>query len=371
LVRCGAFFGLAYCARPDGLLLGGLAVVAAAVRFDGQKSLRAAAGPALRVALPLALVAAPYVAFQSVALGHFSLETKSAVNYALGSRMLAGAGYIEAADGLGPGLREDGAELGPGFYALHPGARPPSLAQRLGFARRVGVRQLLALVRALGAPHNGSPLVLVLAAVGLCCGPRTGRRRISDPALAVFLAANFVALLSLAHFWARYAAPFVPFVVLWAAAGIDALLGLLERRAPVAAPVALRRIESAIAIVSCVAAFTAGARDFRSAAVDPRPLKAAARWLDDTYPGPKLTMAISDIVPFYARGTWYPLPWASSENAAAYVRAKRPAFVVLEPRLADRSYLADWRTHGIPGTAARLVYTSPGDAETAVEVLKL
>lgn len=81
-------------------------------------------------------------------------------------------------------------------------------------------------------------------------------------------------------------------------------------------------------------------------------------------------MAISPLVAYYAGDSWNPLPEASSALAARYVRAKHPDLVVLEPRDADRFYLAAWRSDGIP-LPADLLYRTPGASSRAVQVYRL
>jgi hypothetical protein len=69
-------------------------------------------------------------------------------------------------------------------------------------------------------------------------------------------------------------------------------------------------------------------------------------------------MAVGNEIAYYGRGDWMPLPYASSAEAVAYLRRKRPTYVVLEAsRLSSRPYLAEWFAHGIPAPEAVRIRT--------------
>jgi hypothetical protein len=366
-------FGLTYLARPEGIAFAAVATIAAALAtLRREGSLRQALSSAARIVLPFVIVAAPYIAFLTATTGHFRYETKSAVNYAIGVRMQAGMSYPEAADGIGPDLADVGAEAGPGYYVTHRGQADPSLAARARFALRAAKVQAANLARTIMSAQYGSPLILALAFLGWFGRPWDRRRASLEGILVAYAATDYAALLSCYHFWERYATPFIPFVALWAAKGIDewgawlsssaANLGIRAARLSVAA----RTVAVGLAVAVCAAAIV----HLRADAANPRFSKQAAGWIDVHLPAAKTVMSVSNVVPFYAGKVWIPLPYASSSRTLAYLHRKNPDLIVLDAQWTDRPYLAAWRQRGIPDPSAHLIYRAGSDPASRVDVYR-
>ena len=371
---CGALFGLAYLTRSEGFLFMVVAVavvlVAQIVRYH---STTAALRPLLFMIVPFAVCAIPYVAFFYVHTGQLRIENKTAENYAIGIRLQAGMSYVEAADGLGPGLREDGPELGGAYYATHQHAPEPSLGARLQFAVRAARSHVRDIGHYLSSVQFGSPLLLVMAIIGLFASPWTAKRLSCESILIAYALANYAALSNVQHFWDRYAAGFIPYIVLWGAKGFDEFMrwatltaaaldvDLQKRRRPFAAAGALLLL----------LVFLLSVRTMRAEAISPELPKEAAAWIERVAPGPKLIMDVSNVVAYYAQGTWNALPYSSASQALAYVHLKKPDFVVLDARRRpDRPYLGAWLDRGIPDPAARLVHTAGSDPNTRILVYR-
>lgn len=369
LAGCGTVLSLAYLSRSEALL--DVPIVAAALCALGWRTPRRLAGTLLSFLLPCVLLITPYVAFLTAETGRVRLEAKTPINYAIGVRIQQGMGYVEAADGLGPGGREVGAELGDGYYVTHRNAPDPTLSERVAFALRGMPNQLRALARLLASRHYGSPVLLLLALAGAASGFRSRRRAVRNGLLLAVAAGKLLAIATVAHFWDRYAAPFAPFMAIWGAAGIVACADAIVRRFPAFASAAFRRAGWVFVAVLVAYIEWATVRDLRVNALDPRPLAATGHWIAANLPHAHMIMAVTPLVPYYAGDIWNALPWATSEEAAIYVRHKHPALVVLEPRELDRTYLAAWRRDGIPGSGGHLVYTSGGAPAYAVRVYAL
>lgn len=359
----GLAFGLAFLARPEGFWQGMLAllivvIAAFAYREDARRVMLRAVG----IVLPLVLCVTPYALFLSASTGHARIEAKSAVNYVLGTRMAQGMSYEEAANGLGPNLREDGPELGTGFYATHPGIADPSLSQRLRFALGAFAPQMKSLLRTLVSRAFGTPLLLLLAAAGLFTGPWNRRRAAREAILVAFVALDVAALCSLHHLWPRYALPVVPFLAIWAGRALNELLESQRIRKPLLASMAF------LALVCTGFA----AAEMRHEAVPPEAMHKAAAYISAASPGSSpLVMSVTMLVPFYAGGTAQPIPYSSSDAALAYIAEKQPRFIVLESSVAQsRPYLSDWLGHGIPDRRAQRVFAASSTREGEIIVYR-
>ena len=367
LVGTGVLFGLAYLARPEAII--DVAVAGAVVLTVRRRAPRHVAMRLSCVLIAFALLSAPYAVFLSNVTGQVSLEGKTPVNYAIGVRIERGMNYVEAADGLGPDLQEDGVELGDGLYFTHPDVPHPSFDDRVRFALRAAPAHVVDIARTLASRHYGTPLFCVFCLIGIASGLR-GPRAIASFVLLACALGKFVALLSVAHFWDRYAAPFVPFMAIFGAAGIVVCGSLVVRRWPMLTRPAPRAAVAVLTGLLVLGIIAGSVRELRANVEDPRPLAAAGRWIAANEPSERRIMAVTPLVAYYAGDVWNPLPWSTSAVAARYVRRKDPDLVVLEARDPDRPYLAEWRRNGIP-LHAQLVYRSPGDGSRAVAVYRL
>jgi hypothetical protein len=336
---------LAYCTRSEEIAYPAIAVLGGLAWRTGVVRLAA-------LIAAFAVFAVPYVLTISHATGHLRIDTKSAVNFSIGSRIAQGMSYEEAADGLGPGLREVGAELGEGFYLTHPGIGDPAPAARLAFAEHAAAPQLLRLLRAFASFQFGTLLFVALALAGLIRGLRKPGVRPVYLMLAAIAAIDIAALLTLQQLWSRYITVFVPVFAIFAAEPLAALGKAVSRRWSLP----LRWTAVTVLTIGLCAYLGIATKRLAADTTDATLAQRAGLWLDADAPGPKLVMAVGNEIAFYAHGDWMPLPYASSSEALAYLHRKRPTYVVLEAaRAATRPYLAAWLQDGIPDQSARLV----------------
>jgi hypothetical protein len=362
----GALFGLAYATRAEALAY----VLVAALAVLTTMLLRAVPTRTALVRLAallcgFALFALPYALAVSRATGHPRLDTKTAVNYAIGMRTAHGMSYEEAANGLGPGLEEVGAELGGGFYATHPGAADPTLRERLAFAADAALPQGLRLARVFISLQFGAGVLVAFALLGATRGLRTAERRGLCILLIALIALDAAALLTLQQLWSRYAAAFVPLFAILAAEPIAALARTTAARTT--------RLQQRAALagvaVAIVAYFALTTQRLAASTPDGRAARTAGAWVDADAPGPKLVVAVGDEVAFSARSDWIPLPYADARTSLAYLHAKHPTYVVLErSRARTRPYLEAWLRDGIPDPNARLVHVVAPEGTQAIAI---
>ncbi|HTJ25282.1 MAG TPA: glycosyltransferase family 39 protein [Candidatus Limnocylindria bacterium] len=361
-LAAGALLGLAYATRGEAIAY----LLVAALAVTGTMLARAVPARAGLVRLAalffgFAVFAVPYALTVARATGHLRLDTKAAVNYAIGTRIAHGMSYDEAANGLGPRLEEVGAELGGGFYATHPGAPDPPPRERLAFAARAAVPQALRLARVFVSLQFGTGLFVACALLGAVRGLRTPARRGLCAILIALIALDFAALLTLQQLWSRYAVSFVPLFAILASEPLAALARTIAARTTRPQRGAAL---GCIALV-IVAFFALTTQRLAASTPDGTAARRAGAWIDADAPGPKLVLAVGDEVAFSARADWMPLPCADSRAALAYLHAKHPTYVVLErSRAHARPYLEAWLRGGIPDPDARLVETvAPGSPQ--------
>lgn len=350
-VLSGVFFGLGYLTRPEGLLMGFAVMASLVLGIALRKHDRAQfAGPALGVAA-LILTALPYTVFYSAQMGHFELESKSAVNFVIARGMQAGLSYNQAADNIDDSLHE----LGPEINATAPAGTRLTVPDMVRLALADAGHHVLQIPRTLVARVFGTPLLLLAAMFGFLAGSWTRRRLSFEIVLVAYCIAEFMALSTVYQFWDRYADNFIIAMAIWGGIGIDKLCTALERRRP------LNLGWPAVAVISVFfVMILIGMRGYFRIVNESRWMveRTAGEQLLRMAPHPGAIASVSDQPVYYARGTWVMLPWApSAKTALAYLRKKNPAYVILDRYDADeRSYVEYWLDHGIPDPRAHLRY---------------
>jgi 4-amino-4-deoxy-L-arabinose transferase-like glycosyltransferase len=359
----GTFLGLSYLVRPETILFVVLAMAAVLVISVAKKAeLRRALQSLAAMAVPVILLALPYVHFLYRHSGTLHLEGKSSVNYTIGQRINGGMSFDQAAFGIDHRLRE-APLLNPKAYLNGSPYRrtPGELARYLATAAKRNVRRI---GRALLSDRNlGAPLLPFLALFALFRSPWSRDRAVQEGFLIMIFLGMVAALLTVQHFWDRFLFPFVPFLVLWSAKGLDEFYGWLQGTLA-----SVRRSKTSPhplwlgALCGVTAAAIAVTGRPSSALVSGEALKKkAGLWLRRHHPGPKRIMEAGTVIPYYAGGDWMPLPYADPVLALRYIEAKRPDYVVLvDTPAAQRAYVKRWARGGIPDARARLLHRLDG-----------
>src|SRR6201999_2799110 len=132
-------------------------------------------------------------------------------------------------DAIDDQLSEIGPELDDRGYFLDSAVRQRTLGERLSIMLTDARRRITDIPRKLTSRAYGTPLLAILALVGLLVTPWTRRRAISEIVLFGYVGALFVSLTTVYHFWDRYAFGFVPVVAVWAGHGLAVSGALLAR----------------------------------------------------------------------------------------------------------------------------------------------
>jgi 4-amino-4-deoxy-L-arabinose transferase-like glycosyltransferase len=375
-VSCGVCFGLAYLTRPESLSYPFFIGVAVLLVGRGH-GVRKALVTALLVLVPVVALAAPYVAYLSFHSGGFRLEGKSAMNYTIGLRRNSGMSYPEAALGLGRNLHEDGPQLAANHFVATARYGIPLrdiVPYWLGSAHRNMDEMYTSLVR---SPAFGSLFTLMLVTIGLLRRPWSRRRLIREMVLLVIGLGNMVTLLGAHGVQLRYVMPLLPFLIIWGAKGIDEtarwLVATAQRftrggfRPALYAGTAARCALILVLLLISMRGLSWGS--FRDENPERLSFKQAGIWLEQYKPGPKRIMSVLHEVPYYARGSVLPFPYAPGAQALEYVHVKGPDFLVLTSAQASAGpYIHEWFEHGIPDSAARLIYRTDGAGDYGVVI---
>ena len=364
-VYAGVCAGLAYLARPEGLLFAFLfAAWIGAGRWFKRPVGRGYLARAAVLLTTSVVLALPFMIFLTLKTGRFCWEGKSAINDNIVARMETGMSYQEATSGLGPNLREDGVALANDQFA-YVEAHPVSLPVQLHLIADGYWSRLLNLLRALRwAGFLGSPFIWILVGAGLVGGP-WNRVRLAHEGLLCAMTALSLFILSSMHFiWNRFLFAVLPIALIWTAHGAVSLhewihrilerkgLGSKSRKQIIAwaLPVSL------LLLVLLRAA--QGTRDL-SEVTEARDVEAkvAGLWITSHFNGTKTLMSAGGVVPYYAGAVVRVLPYADSTTTLAYLHRKDPDFIVLRGDEArQRPYLPSWLQNGIPDACAQLAY---------------
>lgn len=347
-IFAGAAFAGAYLTRPEGLLFAGTAI---GLFLFLQPRL---ASQAFALFASFVLCSLPYAALQYHQVGRFSLEGKSAVNYAIGERLASGMPYWRAANEVRDDLVEVGAEILPPSIVLPM----PSLGDRLRFAVGATRAHFGTMLRILTGRACGGLLLFGFALWGLARSPWTRGGAKGQVALLSFFAANVAALSVVWHFWPRFDAFLVPFLLVWGAHGIE------EVAQRFAGTRSLSGIAAAVAVIGFVFASSYVTQAHEKVSSVERD---AGRWIAEHDSGArgKVTMETRDLVSYYSGSFWRPLPYASEQTALRYILHVGPRYVVLyEMDRQTRPYLAGWLARGIPSRAfVRVLDLHPGQPD--------
>jgi len=379
-VLAGAFFALAYLTRPEAIaypFLVGMTIFAVAVmsRLKPKQVVRCLA----RMAVPFVLLAAPYVGYLSIQTGQIRLEGKSDINYLIGRRMNSGMNYGQAAYGIDETLTEQGPFLMGNLTAIRSvGNR--SLREVAQYLVSAAKRNGKVLFQILSTSRSfGSPILIVLATLCFFRKTWSHKRLIQEGLLLVIVSSIFLILLSVQHFWQRYAFPFLPFLILWASNGIAEISEWAEDTTRSISCMRLGRsklirIASQCAVSTMLLVFaTSGmAEEVGMFHGGKSHIKEAGLWLRNYLPGPKTVMDVGGVIPYYAGGSWVALPYAESSLALKYIAYKRPQFIVLSRGGSGITpYMDEWIGNGIPDKNAKLIYSTGTTPQEKIMIFQL
>ncbi len=382
-VVAGALVGLAYLTRPETLVFAFVLAVVLGIAHAVMQ--RRGTVPAIRAgSLVLAgafVVAAPYAASLSLTAGSFRLEGKSAIVGLINARMRGGMSFPEAARGL---TLDDAGWRGPFLTAdqsLFLKTASPAGSDLIASTLASAPDRAWAAARALRYQSSGffGIATVALAIFGLLAHQWWMRTRPGALVLTALMAVQAMFLLAVEYPWDRYFFPLLPFVIAFAAVGIERVCALSTKllaawftdpqvRTLGATAGLLLVVLAAAPIYSRVANLGefAQARDL--------PTRLAGEWIREQAvrsggePRP-LVMGYGSAIAFYADAVLSYLPYVEESSALRYIEEEAPRFIVIRSsELEQAPYFGRWLEAGISHPCAAPVTEQVSHAWTGVRI---
>jgi hypothetical protein len=378
-VLAATFFTCGYLTRQEAipfLLVAGFWILVRS--FLTCNALRQALIACLVMGLAFALLAAPYVVYLSVHTGRLRIEAKNGINFLIAKKQMAGIPHRVAAFGIDDNLNVEGPMLDPNKFVGR--SLSMSFSDFWTYAKNSAfVNSHWLYFDILLSIAFGSPFLLFLVVLGLFQKPWDTSRVFRE----LFLLSMFtyvLVILLLAHMYqARYTFILLPFLTIWAANGLSALVdwGTMTAATFRGGRSNARFVGMIVAGVTLASVAMASSRGVRTisefAWSEPPylPVKTAGLWLKGYQPGPKSIMADACAFPYYAGGTQILFPVASAGLVLRYIEHKSPDFIVMynHERWASPA-IASWFDTGIPDPRAQLVYDNGLTGEVAIRIYK-
>jgi 4-amino-4-deoxy-L-arabinose transferase-like glycosyltransferase len=377
-IFAGGLFGFAYLTRQEAILQIALFGLFASCIGLIRRCLSVILARMVATVAVFLLVASPYVFYLYKSTGQVRLEMKSNLNWVTGKMILAGISEESASEGVNDNMQEIGVSLGQvNKFITVDGAKRDGLLSYLAAAAK---KQSGNIYNTLFKTNIfGGALFWCLAFFGLFRCPWDQTRTLRECYLILMMAGSCLALLSLQFFQIRYVFVLLPFLLLWAAEGIDELTNWVVATQKtlgrsLLGPAALRVIMCSVSIAAvCVFAFLSNWTfdDMGGTRESTVNAKKAGLWLKDQLPSEKIVMDAGTAIPYYAHAECMYLPYSTSVTAIKYFLKRRFDYIVLRGTFREkRPYLQDWLEHGIPSANAVLLFDAGNTIADKVQVYK-
>jgi len=373
-IAAGAFFGLAYLAKPEAVAYVGLMFVLLALGNLWRRSLanwRSILG-LLGMVLAFVLVISPYLAFLYQHTGRIMVTGKLGVTY------VAGQGAVDHDPGLYDRALSQLDEAGEEIIWFSADRFKYNImdyiqADPRGFLLRIW-QNVNTLERVLFARQVFPFYLLPLIALGLFGSAWDKERAVKELFLVAAIVPVFIFLPF--HIELRYFAPMLPVLLLWVAKGIVALgnwlensltMGLRSPRSdgvppstrPAALGLGLSALLSLLLVLYFVVLQPGVVSDGLAGLNTSR--REAGVWLRSYAAAEALIMSRDTEVPFYAERRWAATPNEEYDVFMAYVRKRGATYLVVDEREATviRPQLGLLLNEDAPPEGLRHVYTAP------------
>jgi len=277
--------------------------------------------------------ASPYLAYLARYTDHLVLEGKSEINYVFVSRLNAGMNPYRAAYGLSDLGQPEGVLLIPSQF-IGNSIYPHKLTEMGRFLLLAVSRNVRVLYDVL-ALYVWLPL-LTLCLFGLFRSPWSQERALVELVLlSTFLVACIPALVA-PSLSLRHVLPVMPFIIIWAAKGIDELGDWVQQTVDNLLPVSRPGVYlcvPAIVLLSMTVLILGGRAtrhvvEFKEATKASLYLKETGLALAKRANG-KVLVDSGTVVAFYAGATWMVMPYAPAPMILRYLEQHHPDFVVV------------------------------------------
>jgi 4-amino-4-deoxy-L-arabinose transferase-like glycosyltransferase len=399
----GGVFGLAYLLRQEALAALIVAVLFALMATEGGPAIRckrfvAAFGVFLALVLP-------QIIFIYKSTGKFQLDGKTAQFFSLGRRIFVAQGRLPldqpSADGQfdvpssAPNAESwESWETKWAFYAVDAQLNKNGVTMRsqAQVVREARIKLKLVLQLVVQGAHRNVPLLLARLKEGSFGAPfllplvllgalrRPWRRPKASSRLFLVLVAATPIVSTFATPWAyanvRYYFILVPFLLIWAANGLDEV-GRWVKASTVAAgwPGLVRPLVSEWIIpilvglallviypvkqVRTIENFIEGSR---ATSVE----KQVGLWIHQRQDHARVMDLLLPLT-FHAHAQWVHYPYCDGEIALRFLDAAQVDYIVLRRSETFTQYYKEWLERGIPDSRAELLHVSPvADAQFAV-----
>jgi 4-amino-4-deoxy-L-arabinose transferase-like glycosyltransferase len=377
----GGVFGVAYLLRQEAVVPLMIAVLFALTATEGKFAARCKrAVAALTIFTFLAL---PEVVFIYRSTGKVRLEGKSAIFYALGTRILAREAVLRK-DHLSPDVQYAEAKDWTDF-AINADLEATGIWMRSNaeviqktrmtlkdathLVQNAGRRSIPTFVQYLSARWFSAPFLTALVLLGAMRRP--WRRPQITSRLFVALVPVSAILATLSALWStpRFYFVLLPFLLIWAGNGLFEV-GLWIKTSSAAAgwswlspQVSEYVIPSFIGLLAVVAYPLNGVRDlydFAQGSPSSQVVKEAGLWVGRQQDRPVKIMDLSTPLALHADAQYVHFPYCSGDLALRFLDSAKVDYVVLRRNERFSQYYADWFARGIPDPRAQLVYASSG-----------
>lgn len=364
-IIAGSLWGLSYLNRTECLVLPLATVGLYCLRtFWMKESVSLWARRSALMMLVFALFVSPYAFLFYHYTGKVRFEGKNLLNYTIAQRELAGDPPGVASRELTTSLQELGPALDTSRYTAYS-PYPTHIWDLARYFRRMGRRNLLWVRSSMTSnPLFGGAALTLLAVLGLLVQRWNTTRAFRE--LYLLGLASYTAILLLASHLqiSRYAFPNLPFLLIWASAGIVLLSKLLLQLADhVKANEKIGRLAATAAAIGLVLLiFRAPSKsvgnlaEIRSGWAPNNVEKEAGEWLKSSAPGVKTAYGTDDFC-YYASTYEWILPYTDSATALRFFHLKNPNYIFLDSSLSGYTpYYDDWLKNGVPDSSATLIY---------------
>jgi 4-amino-4-deoxy-L-arabinose transferase-like glycosyltransferase len=348
-IRCfialGSLLGLAYLTKAEMIAeIAALPVLISVVGAWKHRLKYALSGAALVLACS-ALFVSPYVAYLSRHAHHLRLDGTSEGTFVLTARLNAGMDPYRAEYGLSDTGQQEGPLLST-QYVFGTSAYPHTLTE---FARFF----LLAVCRNVHGLYQGVALyvwlpLLTLCLFGLFRSAWSQERALAELVLLSMFALACIPVLIAPFLELRFVLPMMPFVIIWAAKGIDELGDWVQQTVDNLMPVRRPGVYLCIATIVLLSAIILiiGGKNarhvysFKEADATSMYLKEDGLALAQRANG-KVIVDTGTVVAFYSGATWMAMPFAPAPVILRYFEQHHPDFVVINQLIRQEDGLAE------------------------------
>jgi 4-amino-4-deoxy-L-arabinose transferase-like glycosyltransferase len=389
----GGGFGLAYLVRPEAVAPLVIAAFFALTATQGKLAIRCKR--AISALALFAVLALPEMILIYRETGRVRLDGKSAIVFALSSRVLAAQSNREAGR-LSLDAQQDEPSSLPNLESWQPWQekwaghaidtnlrgtgvwmRPNAevirethitLKDLLRIVRKAMRQNIPAFLQQLSSRWLGAPFLPALALLGALRRP--WRRPLASYRLFVLLvpATSVVATFSVIWIYPRFYFVLVPFLLIWAANGLVEI-GLWVRASSAAVgwgwlrPGVSQYIIPGLIGLAAVIYPLKEVRtlyEFAQSSPSSEIEKEVGLWIGKQQNHPVKIMDVTVPLSFHAGAQFVSFPYCSAELALRFLDAAKGDYVVLRRGVKFTQYYEDWLTNGIPDPRAELVFVTSG-----------